>query len=494
MERKILLIEKDENYINFIKERLQMERFEVEVAKNTTEAYDKIFEFVPDLILSAYDIEDINGFQFCKVLKNEKIFRKIPFLVLSENQVKPLSKYWAEKCDVQDVLPKETPYEEISLAINQLIDEYEIDDLSKVQIKNTPKKQESIQAQAISIFRSEIEKYSFLNDFRDMVNEYHTDEKALIQNTFDLLSVFLEYDLAGIFFNHAQESGKYMLHFDVKDCSVSNFVLEKVKREFFAKMPNMKEFSITTFGHDIVNENTENLDNRIISTNEFNSSLILPFEFEENFIGGVCFYSRKQQNFSDFIFYDILLNELTSLFKTSYLFSGIEFLSVTDGLTGLSNRRQFDYSINREFIKSRKYPSDLCFAILDIDHFKSVNDTYGHQYGDYVLKEVSSIIKNSFRRADMIYRYGGEEIAIIMTETTIPSAVTMMERLRKKIETHDFFYNGIQISLTASIGIGSNLDKLEDAHQMIECADKALYKAKETGRNKVLTYSNEDDN
>ena len=131
---------------------------------------------------------------------------------------------------------------------------------------------------------------------------------------------------------------------------------------------------------------------------------------------------------------------------------------------------------------------------MDIDHFKSVNDTYGHQYGDYVLKEVSSIIKNSFRRADMIYRYGGEEIAIIMTETTIPSAVTMMERLRKKIETHDFFYNGIQISLTASIGIGSNLDKLEDAHQMIECADKALYKAKETGRNKVLTYSNEDDN
>ena len=94
----------------------------------------------------------------------------------------------------------------------------------------------------------------------------------------------------------------------------------------------------------------------------------------------------------------------------------------------------------------------------------------------------------------MIYRYGGEEIAIIMTETTIPSAVTMMERLRKKIETHEFFYNGVQINLTASIGIGSNLDKLEDAHQMIECADKALYKAKETGRNKVLTYSNEDDN
>jgi len=491
MERKILLIDKDEFFIDFMQERLQAEKFVVQSVKNTTEAYLKIFEYVPDLVISAYDIEEINGFQFCKTLKSHKIFSRIPFLILSES-VKPIDKYWAEKCDVQEVLRKDTPYEEIRIIMDEMLNEYEIDENTKEQIKKHPISQDSIQTQAIKLMKSELEKYTFLNAFRDMVNEYHTDEKALIQNTFDLLSVFLEYDLAGIFFNHAQEADKYLLHFDVKNCSVSNFVLEKVKRDFFAKMPNMKEFSITSFGHDIVNENYENLDKRIISANEFQSSLILPFEFEEKLIGGVCFYSKKEQNFMDFIFYDIMVHELTSLFKTSYLFSGIEFLSVTDGLTGLSNRRQFDYSINREFNKSRKYPSDLCFAILDIDHFKSVNDTYGHQYGDYVLKEVSSIIKNSFRRSDMIYRYGGEEIGIIMTETTIPSAMTMMERLRKKIETHEFFFNGIQISLTASIGISSNMDKLEDAHQMIECADKALYKAKETGRNKVLTYSGED--
>ncbi|MBR1908593.1 GGDEF domain-containing response regulator [bacterium] len=491
MERKILLIDKDEFFINFMQDRLQVEKFVVDVAKNTSEAYSKILSFLPDLIISAYDIEDIDGFQFCKTVKSHKILSRIPFLVLAD-KVKPVDKYWAEKCDVQEVLQKDTPYEEIRVVIDELLNEYEMDENTKEQIKNHPLIQDSVQNQAIKLMKSEIEKYTFLNAFRDMVNEYHTDEKALIQNTFDLLSVFLEYDLAGIFFNHAQEADKYLLHFDIKNCSVSSFVLEKVKRDFFAKMPNMKEFSITSFGHDIVNENHENLDKRIISANEFQSSLILPFEFEEKLIGGVCFYSKKEQNFMDFIFYDIMVHELTSLFKTSYLFSGIEFLSVTDGLTGLSNRRQFDYSINREFNKSRKYPSDLCFAILDIDHFKSVNDNYGHQYGDYVLKEVSSIIKNSFRRSDMIYRYGGEEIGIIMTETTIPSAMTMMERLRKKIETHEFFFNGIQISLTASIGVSSNMDKLEDAHQMIECADKALYKAKETGRNQVLTYSGED--
>jgi len=492
MERKILLIDKDEIFINFVQDRLKLEHFIVEVAKNTSEAYLKIFEFLPDLIISAYDIEEIDGFQFCKTIKSHKILSRIPFLILSE-KIKPIDKYWAEKADVQEVLEKDTPFEEIKIIIDELINEYEMDDLAKEQIKNHPVSSLTIQTQAMDLMKNELEKYTFLNDFRDMINEYHTDEKALIQNTFDLLSVFLEYDLAGIFFNHAQEADKYLLHFDIKNCSVSNFVLEKVKREFFSKMPNMKEFSITGFGHDIVNESNENLDKRIISSDEFQSSLILPFEFEEKLIGGVCFYSRKEQNFMDFIFYDIMVHELTSLFKTSYLFSGIEFLSVTDGLTGLSNRRQFDYSINREFNKSRKYPSDLCFAILDIDHFKSVNDNYGHQYGDYVLKEVSSIIKNSFRRSDMIYRYGGEEIGIIMTETTIPSAMTMMERLRKKIETHEFIFNGIQINLTASIGVSSNMDKLEDAHQMIECADKALYKAKETGRNQVLTYSGEDE-
>ena len=334
--------------------------------------------------------------------------------------------------------------------------------------------------------KGELEKYTFLNAFRDMVNEYHTDEKALIQNTFELLSVFLEYDLAGIFFNHAQESGKYMLHFDVKNCSVSNFVLEKVKRDFFGKMPNMKEFTITNFGHDIVNESSENLDKRIISANEFESSLILPFEFEEKLIGGVCFYSKKPQDFSNFIFYDILQNELTSLFKTSYLFSGIEFLSVTDGLTGLSNRRQFDYSINREFNKSRKYPSDLCFAILDIDHFKSFNDTYGHQAGDAVLRQVAQTIKRNVRATDIVCRYGGEEMSVILTNTDKEDALFNAKRVRKAVAERMFKLNATQEKhVTISVGVSTYPMDGETNQELIQVADDGLYYAKEHGRNQV---------
>lgn len=493
MESKILLIDNDKSYVDFFQERLRTERFEVEIAVNATAAYEKIFTFVPDLIISSNLLEEVDGFQFCKLLKNDNIFKKIPYMILAK-EVEPIHKFWAQKNEVQSIFPKETPFEEIRLNIGELMEEFRLDDEIKEKIRTRQISSESVQSQVLTILNNMLTKSAFLNEFRDMVSEYYTEEKVLVQNTFELLSVFLNYNLGGMFFNHAQETNKYLLYCDVKDCSVSNFVIEKVKRDFFSKMPNIKEFSITSFGHEIINENDENFDNRIISANEFESFIILPFELEEKLIGGVCFYSKTPQDFTKFRFYDILVNELTALFKMSYLFSGIEFLSVTDGLTGLSNRRQFDYSIKREFVKSKRYPSDLSFAILDIDFFKKVNDTYGHQYGDYVLREVSSILKNSFRKSDMLYRYGGEEIAIIMTETTIPTAMTIMERLRKKIEIHEFIYNGIQINVTVSIGIGSNLDRFDEAHQMIECADKALYKAKQTGRNKVVTYSDEENN
>ena len=123
-------------------------------------------------------------------------------------------------------------------------------------------------------------------------------------------------------------------------------------------------------------------------------------------------------------------------------------------------------------------------AILDIDFFKRVNDTYGHQYGDYVLKEVSNLLKDSFRKTDMIYRYGGEELTIIMPETSLENAVIPVERLRKKIAEHEFLFNDIKINLTVSVGISTMQDDFKDVKELVECADKALYNAKQTGRNK----------
>ncbi len=176
-------------------------------------------------------------------------------------------------------------------------------------------------------------------------------------------------------------------------------------------------------------------------------------------------------------------NKLDVIKKINFMYSHTRHMSLTDGLTGLYNRRHFDSTIEREFSRSKRYGGDLSLAIIDIDFFKKINDTYGHLCGDYVLKEVAYLILDNFRKTDLVFRYGGEEFVVILTETNLESAKIPMERLRQKIENYPFTYSGNKVKVTVSAGVSCNCTESTD--EFLDNADKALYKAKETGRNRV---------
>ena len=180
-------------------------------------------------------------------------------------------------------------------------------------------------------------------------------------------------------------------------------------------------------------------------------------------------------------------NKMDVIKKINFMYSHTKHLSVTDALTGLYNRRHFDNMIEREFLRAQRYSNDLSIALIDIDFFKKVNDTYGHLCGDYVLKEVAYLTLETFRKTDMVFRYGGEEILVILTETPLEKAVIPLERLRKSIESYPFNYDGQDIRITVSIGAEAISPEISDFEKLIGRADKALYQAKENGRNKVVT-------
>lgn len=196
---------------------------------------------------------------------------------------------------------------------------------------------------------------------------------------------------------------------------------------------------------------------------------------------------KIQKNIEDIILnFDIPEgNKLDVIKKINFMYSQTRYMSVTDPLTGLYNRRHFEDNLEREFLRAVRYDNNLSFAIIDVDFFKKVNDTYGHSYGDYVLKEVAYLILQTFRKTDMVFRYGGEEFAVIITETPIEKAVIPLERLRKSISEYPFSYNGTRIKVTVSIGVSEVNKQTESVHQLFENADKALYKAKENGRNQI---------
>lgn len=166
----------------------------------------------------------------------------------------------------------------------------------------------------------------------------------------------------------------------------------------------------------------------------------------------------------------------------------LENLSMTDQLTGLYNRRFFDEQFAKEIQRVNRYSLKLCVIMFDIDHFKSVNDQFGHQVGDSVLKEFSTLIQKIIRSSDTVFRWGGEEFIALLPETNIENATLIAEKLRSSIEQHTFEHID---KMTASFGVAAVNEQKESSTLTIKDADKALYLAKEQGRNRVVIASSQ---
>ncbi len=157
-----------------------------------------------------------------------------------------------------------------------------------------------------------------------------------------------------------------------------------------------------------------------------------------------------------------------------------------DGLTRLYNKKFFIDAIKKEVSYSLRHRVPVSLAMIDVDHFKRINDTYGHQSGDYVLQRLAAVMNEAIRTEDILARYGGEEFAVVLRECHDDQAFLFGERLRRLVEAADFTFSGQRIRVTVSIGVAT-LDggNYPGADELIAASDKYLYKAKEGGRNKV---------
>jgi two-component system cell cycle response regulator len=173
----------------------------------------------------------------------------------------------------------------------------------------------------------------------------------------------------------------------------------------------------------------------------------------------------------------------------------LRHMSQTDGLTGLDNRRHLNERIEEMFQHAQRLNEPFSLVMCDLDKFKSVNDTYGHQAGDEVLKQLARILKDEAREIDRVGRYGGEEFMLLLPGTVLDAAVTFAERVRKRIAAHTFTFDGGTLQRTASFGVsGWPHPKIQESDTLVRTADDALYVAKETGRNRVIRFDGDEFN
>ena len=181
---------------------------------------------------------------------------------------------------------------------------------------------------------------------------------------------------------------------------------------------------------------------------------------------------------------DTIMKFLSGADLESQYHETIYRMTIMDGLTGIHNKRYLVEQLDRELSRATRHGRPLTLVICDIDHFKRVNDEFGHLAGDHVLKEVAQLAKSRLRPDDVIARYGGEELAVILPETDLVGGIRIADELRKMIATETFVFEDEDIDVTISCGV-AQLDPKWRAYDFVRAADEQLYEAKRAGRNRV---------
>ena len=220
------------------------------------------------------------------------------------------------------------------------------------------------------------------------------------------------------------------------------------------------------------------------------SLLVLPLVCADDAIGTMTLASRKKAAFGkdarDML--GVIANQVAVSLVNARMYRQMETMATTDGLTGLTNHRTFQEKLTELLGRADRLGIGFSLILTDVDHFKKVNDSYGHPVGDQVLKGVSKVLAGEARKIDVVARYGGEEFAILMEGTDADAAQKLAERIREQMQAMEFTCEKGTFNVTLSLGIADCPSDAKEKELLVDRADQALYQAKHGGRNRSLTY------
>lgn len=481
MKKNILLIDDSKTQLGTLKLMFIKAGFNVYTASNGSEGFCEVFNVAPDIIVSDIIMPNLNGYQLCRLVKNNPITKKIPVILLTVLEQK-IDKFWGTKSGADKFVSKVAPIEEIISACNELIQNNPLTEQDKSELLSEKVLASSVQEQLNNILDDSLILSSLMNEFRKLSNNVD-DEHKLSLDIFSLLSSILDYDIACLTFKKAELEPEFVYVDSAYDLS------DDIKSEIvYDLFHNIKKINVEDVNIQQSNVAIDSLKIKVDSLEKFQTKLVTPIYNGDTYLATFALYKIKKINYKSFKFYDVLLNELSLLARMKNLYSDTRYLSITDGLTHLYNRRYFDETIEREYLRAIRYNKSLTLCLIDVDFFKKINDNYGHKMGDFVLYTLSQMIIKNFRKTDYIFRFGGEEIMVLLPETTVNKALFPTERLRKSIQDFLFEFGEVSINLTVSVGIADNRKDVDSFEDLIKNSDVALYKAKNLGRNRIVSY------
>lgn len=495
-------------------------RYQILEADNSDRAMEILHQNRIDLVLLDAEIQGTSGYAFCSVLKESSQWRQIPVvLIASENQAADSADSRIEgfKAGADDCLSDTCPDAELQARVKsslkhrriekelasqlQLLDDYAQRLEEATEKLHKDKAEEQIHSQRLQKAKSDSELLRNQDNLLHRISNTIRRSFSINENLRDMLE-----ELAG---------------WRGLDCCFVVMPSEEEPQDSIrAEYTNEVDYSIITTNADLkcleifkkhfsteealVCNDTET-DRKFGPFREHNlssvpilSMFLIPITYEQKLLGLLGgFTCERQANWVDDnkTFLKSVADQVASGVTNARLYARVQRQATTDGLTTLFNHRTGQEKLAEQLRVAERYQRNIAVVMIDVDHFKSINDSYGHPAGDAVLRSVASIIKNDCRDVDIPVRYGGEEFLLVLPEVNTEGAVVVAERIRKSLLAEIITHDDVDIRVTASMGIASFPEDAQSQQSLLDLADKALYLSKRLGRNQVhaaqdLMYNN----
>ncbi len=480
---KILLADDNKLVVKITSAILEDADYNVCVAWDGLEAINKAYAEEPDLVILDVEMPKINGYQVCRLLKDDEFTRDIPVIMLTGRDQQS-DMFWGMKTGADAYVTKGFKPEQLLEVIKEQMDAG-LARRTSDKVKSVPRQlldESGVFSRVIDLLDSKLFESTILNELGSLASasqDYRETVRAILEimarvvgNAVGAVLMFEEEDMVIHLNKPTTPEG-------LED--VKSKVFEMAAEYGWEVGANPERIKMTVYDE----ENVKTSD----KSEKPYSHTHIPLTAQKKVIGMLALFQHQSPSFvrDAGIILGLVQNQVTIVIDNARLYEAARQLAITDGLTKIYNHRFFQELFEKEYKRSDRYNTVFSMIMLDIDHFKKVNDTYGHLCGDEILKGLAVLIKSCLRSMDVVARYGGEEFAVLLPETNGPEAYQTAERIRRSVE--DMTFMGAEQGLHVTVSQGVATYPSEGVHErqdIIAKADGALYEAKESGRNKVI--------
>jgi two-component system, cell cycle response regulator len=479
----VLLIHPEASVEEACRNALEKHGYDVEVVLDGSNGVHQIYQLIPDIIVAGSAAPELNGYQVCRLIKNDPILKRIPVLLIAEHADK-MDRFWSVKAGSDDFLQVDEVETKLLRKIQMLLEVYErMGFEEKKNLKAAFEKRPlNVRTRLGQIMDASLVESTLMVEFRSLADLVH-DSSLLNYMLFSLLESLVDYDAAAIFYNDDSKAPRHVMFHIPEGEKIGKPQIESMMDRFFENFKN----------RGLTGQQLELLESEIVGTLEEDETPTIPYQtvymkevyVEGRLLGAICFYAKETVDYARIFPVQLIENEVRLLMKLRNLYSKAELLAVSDGLTGLFNQKHFLTLLQREFKASQRYEVDLSLALISVDNFKRLNDEWGHVCGDEALKHVAEIAESSFRGVDVLARFGGKNLAVMLPKTAMEQSQIALERFQKKVAETPFQWDQEPLGLTVSCGLVSLTAQTPSVLDLLKQVEAMLQRARAQGSNRI---------